>query len=80
MKLSLFAPAPDLIDELNADGFLEGPPDDLSVEFLMADIDSYSRLECEECGHQRHEVKPFHRGRQYRLVCVCRKCGNAVEV
>lgn len=72
--------AHDLIDELRAEGFQEGPPPHLHAESLMEDLASYSTLECEVCGHGRHSVQPFHRGREYRLVCVCRACGNAVEM
>lgn len=78
--MTLSTTTPDLIDELQADGFREGPPSHLRVELLLDDIASYSHLQCEQCGHGRHFVKPFHRGREYRLVCVCRSCGNATEV
>lgn len=78
MTLSLFTP--NLIDQLREQGFVEGPPAHLSAEFLMADLASYSRLHCEACGHKRHNVNPYHRGREYRLACVCRKCGHACEM
>ncbi len=69
-----------VMDELRADGFRDGPPPHLRAEMLMEDIESYSTLDCEECGHGRQRVYPFHRAREYRLVCVCRGCGNATEV
>ncbi|MHB1422108.1 MAG: hypothetical protein ACYC3I_02705 [Gemmataceae bacterium] len=69
----------ELTQELMADGFREGPPAHLHAEMVMEDIDSYSTLECEACGHGRHKVTPFHRGSEYRLACVCRSCGNAVR-
>jgi len=72
--------SPNLIDELHADGFHQGPPPPLHADMLISDIDSYSTLECEECGHGHHAVKPYHRGREHRLVCECRHCGNVVEV
>ncbi len=70
----------DVIADLRADGFRQGPPSHLHCDMLIADIDAYSTLECEVCGHGHHAVKPYHRGREYRLVCVCRHCGNKVEM
>lgn len=78
--MTLATSAPNLIDQLHADGFQEGPPLHLDAADLMADLASYARLECEVCGHQRHNVKPYHRGREYRLACVCRGCGHACEM
>ncbi len=78
--MMLTTTAPNLIDELRADGFREGPPAHLDAQALRADLRSYSRLECEQCGHKRHKVTPWHRGREYRLVCSCRACGNATEM
>jgi hypothetical protein len=32
-----------------------------------------------ECGHRRQPVKPMHQGRDYLLLCVCRRCGHEAE-
>lgn len=74
------ASAPSLSADLVADGFRSGPPRHMHSECLMADLESYSSLECEACGHGRHRVHPYHRDREYRLVCVCRQCGRQTEV
>ena len=68
-----------LIAELRSQGFRAGPPAHLWAECLVDDIANYSMLECPACGHARHRVTPYHHGRAYRLVCVCRSCGNAIE-
>lgn len=71
---------PDLIDELQQQGFVEGPPAHLSAELVMADLDSYRSMACESCGKRRQRVLPFHRGQDYAIVTVCRACGNALEM
>lgn len=68
-----------LTEALLADGYRPGPPRQLHAEHLQADIAIYSTLECEQCGHDRHAVQPFHRGRAYVLVCSCRACGHQTE-
>ncbi len=70
----------DLTADLLAEGFDKGPPSHLTAEDVMADIESYRLLECEACGHSRHDVRAFHCDKEYRLVCVCRHCGHAVEM
>ena len=72
--------ANDLIAELLADVFTQGAPRHLHSECLMADLDTYSTLECEHCGHASQRVTPYHKGRAYRLVCVCRQCGHPQEM
>lgn len=69
-----------VIDELLADGFLPGPPHHLSAEVVMADLRSYADLQCETCGLCSRTVRPYQRGRDYRLAAECRRCGVAVEV
>jgi hypothetical protein len=71
---------PDVVADLRADGFRQGPPPHLHADMLLSDMDTYSALECAVCGHGHHKVTPWHRGREYRLRCVCRACGNAVEM
>lgn len=70
----------DLIDELQEQGFVEGPPSPLSAELLMADLESYSRMVCASCSKRRQRVLPFHRGEDYAIVTVCRSCGHATEM
>ena len=67
-----------LAAELRRIGFVEGPPSHIAPEVVDIDRRIYSRLKCGECGHRGHKVTPTHRGREYRLLCRCRKCGNDV--
>ncbi len=69
-----------LIDELQQQGFIDGPPAHLSAELLMADLQSYSCMACEQCGKRRQSVLPFHRGEDYAIMTVCRSCGHASEM
>jgi hypothetical protein len=70
---------PNAIDELQAQGFVEGPPAHIDAVTLMADIDSYRRMACESCGKRRQRVLPFNRGEDYAIVTVCCGCGHACE-
>lgn len=67
----------DLIRDWKAEGWQPGPPERLPVEVLMQDIDAYRRMPCEACRCRRQKVLPFHRGPEYLLLIVCRRCGNA---
>jgi hypothetical protein len=78
--MTLTLTSPNILNALQEQGFAEGPPAHLDAVTLMADIDAYRRLVCGSCGHRHHAVNPFHSGREYRLVCVCRSCGEATEV
>jgi hypothetical protein len=65
--------------ELRRLGFVNGPPAHIPAPIVDIDRRIYSRLKCGECGHRGHMVTPTHRGREYRLLCRCRKCGNEME-
>jgi hypothetical protein len=60
-------------------GFADGAPPHIPAVLIAADVRSYRRLACPSCGHRGHTVKPMHRGRVYRLLCRCRKCGAGME-
>jgi hypothetical protein len=59
--------------------YVEGPPFYVDPVTLAIDARSYRRMVCAECNHRGHKFKAFHRGREYRLLCICRKCGVGVE-
>jgi hypothetical protein len=73
------SPTKDLEREFRALGFTEGAPAHIPPAIVQADLRVYRHLVCSRCGHRGHSVKPFHRGADYRLLCVCRQCGNASE-
>ncbi|HEY7308393.1 MAG TPA: hypothetical protein VH643_03420 [Gemmataceae bacterium] len=60
-------------------GFVEGAPAHLDSAIVADDVRSYRRMACGSCGHRSQTVSPFRRGREYRLLCRCRKCGHGVE-
>jgi hypothetical protein len=62
-----------------AQGFAEGPPAHVAADLVDIDRRIYSRMRCVACGHGSHKVQPYHRGREYRLLCSCRKCNSGVE-
>jgi hypothetical protein len=65
--------------ELRRLGFVDGPPPHVPASIVDIDRRIYSRLNCGACGHRGHKVTPTHWGREYRLLCRCRKCGNEME-
>jgi hypothetical protein len=65
--------------EFRALGFTEGAPSHIPTVIVQSDLRVYRHLACPACGHRAHTVQPFHRGVAYRLLCSCRKCGNATE-
>lgn len=72
--------AREFLAELGTGGWLPGPPPGFPAACLLADRACYGRLVCTLCGHGRHDVAPYHRGRAYLLVCTCKSCGHAVEM
>ncbi|HTU21791.1 MAG TPA: hypothetical protein VMG10_27380 [Gemmataceae bacterium] len=70
---------PSLAEELHHLGYTEGAPSHIPPTVVAADMRIYRVQRCGECGSRGHKVIPFHRGRQYRLVCSCRKCGSEME-
>jgi hypothetical protein len=40
----------------------------------------YSAMRCAACRQRGMHFRPMHRGREYRAVAVCRRCGHAEEV
>lgn len=68
-----------LVRELRTLGFVEGPPPHIAPALVSADVRIYRNLRCAECGHRGHKIQPMHRGREYRLLCSCRQCGNQCE-
>ena len=61
-------------------GFTEGAPPHVAADLIDIDRRIYARMRCAACGHGGHKVQPFHREREYRLLCACRKCGSGLEV
>lgn len=60
-------------------GFIKGAPVHIPAALVAGDVRIYQRLACPACGHRRHAVQPLHRGRIYRLLCRCKKCGAGME-
>jgi len=65
--------------ELRRLGFVEGAPPHIAPALVDADIRIYNHLACPSCRKRGMRVQPYHRGREYRLVCSCRKCGAEQE-
>ena len=59
-------------------GFTDGAPH-IPPAFVQADVRIYRGMRCGFCRGRGHAVKPMHRGREYRLLCACRKCGSGME-
>jgi hypothetical protein len=64
-----------LVRELQLLGFTEGAPPHIAAEVVAADVRIYSRLTCGSCRGRGMKVTAYHRGRAYRLLASCRKCG-----
>lgn len=82
--LAIIAPevptAASILDRLRRQGYQAGPPDHLQDWALLIDVGTCRKLKCPGC-HQRGMVfKPHHRGRSYRVVAECPRCGAGQEV
>lgn len=68
-----------LAAELELLGFVEGAPPHIPADLVAGDVASYRRMRCASCGRGGHKVQPYHRGREYRLLCSCIRCGAGKE-
>lgn len=74
------APATSLLDRLRREGYQAGAPSHLQDWALLIDVGTCRKLKCPGC-HQRGMVfKPHHRGRSYKVVAECPRCGAGEEV
>ena len=69
----------DLEGSILADGYAEGPPPDLGIAAVVADIEAAAEGLCSCCGAVGLEARLFHRGQSYRALAVCDHCGHAIE-
>ncbi len=69
----------DLATALIEDGWQPGPPASLAAHHLADDLEIYRNLECDACGQTGAHVRPWHCGRQYRLLLTCVRCSHSVE-
>jgi hypothetical protein len=60
-------------------GFTEGAPPHVPAALVASDVRIYRNGRCSACGHGGQAVKPFHKRREYRLLCSCRSCGAGSE-
>jgi hypothetical protein len=65
---------------LAALGYSEGPPPGMDPGTVAIDRRVYSAMRCAACRQRGMHFRPMHRGREYRAVAVCRRCGHAEEV
>lgn len=70
-----------LEQELLQLGFSAGAPANVPPEVVATDVRIYRSMRCAACAQRRHAVIPYHRGREYRLVCTCQnpKCKQQTE-
>jgi hypothetical protein len=66
--------APRLDAALRRKGYLPGPPPQLTEADLAADRRAYGTYIL-ACGHRRTRFVPYHRGRHYAGLLVCRVAG-----
>jgi hypothetical protein len=64
-----------LVRELLLLGFVEGAPPHIPTALVQADLRIYRTMRCPSCRGRGMAVQPYHRGRAYRLLASCRKCG-----
>lgn len=69
----------DIEREWRALGFVDGAPAHVPPLMVRSDKRIYRHCRCQACGHRGQQVRPFHRGREYRLLLRCRSCGAGGE-
>jgi hypothetical protein len=73
---------PVAIWRLLAAGWLPGPPESISDEFLHIDQHTATCMPCNNCGRRGGRYHAVHRTLppQYRAFSCCRHCGSTTEV
>lgn len=60
-------------------GWTPGLPPTVSEATLAIDRNVYGHLTCPACKDRRQTVSPWRKGREYRLLVECPKCGRGEE-
>lgn len=68
-----------VIPALHAQGFRNGPPRGLSAWAQQCDRQAARESTCPCCGRAELAYLALHRGRDYRAVARCERCGNEME-
>lgn len=65
-----------LSQELLRLGFVEGAPGHIPTEYVEIDRRCARAMRCGSCGKRGLVYRPFRRGRDYRALASCEKCGS----
>ena len=68
-----------LTARLRAQGFTPGPPPHVAAFGAVIDQQLCLEMGCSGCDNRGLECRPFRRGRRYRVLAVCLRCGHAEE-
>jgi hypothetical protein len=71
---------PGLAETLLGEGWSPGPPAQLRAEALASDLEAAAEMACEHCGAVGLAFAAFHKGRRYRAVLTCGRCGTEAEM
>jgi hypothetical protein len=69
----------DLQAQMEAEGYLFGPPTSLPAFALAIDRSVAREASCDRCGGSRLICIPFHKGSSYRCLAACPECFEAFE-
>jgi hypothetical protein len=68
-----------LLRRLRQEGFGQGAPPHVQEWSQKIDAGMIRRTICPQCRTRGLRYQPFHKGRQYKAVGLCCRCGEAVE-
>ena len=69
----------DLLRRLRQEGFGQGTPPHVQEWAQKIDAGVVRRSTCPQCRTRGLRYQPFRRGRVYKAVGVCGRCGHAEE-
>ena len=68
-----------LAGALGKEGYRPGPPAGLTEEAGRIDAEACLEMLCPHCRAAGLDYRPYHKGRSYRALAVCKRCGFAEE-